>query len=147
VFRCNVGDKNVPVFSVRYTLSVNIRYQNTSKLTWIIFKDSIQIIQPTRCNSFTGLLLDVYVWPNMFRASPRPSSGAYNCTRSFWFYRWSGETPETCWATHKRQIINLWNCCILLVIIIWIVWWCTDLRTSNLKTQSVLRSKHTPSRL
>jgi hypothetical protein len=27
----------------------------------------------------------------------------------------SGETPETCWATHKRQVINLWNCCILFV--------------------------------
>jgi hypothetical protein len=26
-----------------------------------------------------------------------------------------GETLETFWATHKRQIINLWNCCILLV--------------------------------
>jgi len=25
------------------------------------------------------------------------------------------ETSETCWATHKRQVINLWNCCILLV--------------------------------
>jgi len=25
------------------------------------------------------------------------------------------EAPETCWATHKRQIINMWNCCILLV--------------------------------
>jgi len=35
----------------------------------------IQIIQPTRCNSFTSLLLDVYVRLNMFRASPRPSSG------------------------------------------------------------------------
>jgi hypothetical protein len=29
--------------------------------------------------------------------------------------RMGGETPETCWATHKRQVINLWNCCILLV--------------------------------
>ena len=48
----------------------------------------VQIIQPTRCNSFTSLLLDVYVWLNMFRASHRPSSGAYNCTRSLWFYRW-----------------------------------------------------------
>jgi hypothetical protein len=47
-----------------------------------------QIIQPTRCNSFTSLLLDVYVWLNMFWASPRPSSEAYNCTRSLWFYRW-----------------------------------------------------------
>jgi hypothetical protein len=26
-----------------------------------------------------------------------------------------GEAPETCWATHKRQVINLWKCCILLV--------------------------------
>jgi len=25
------------------------------------------------------------------------------------------EAPETCWVTHKRQVINLWNCCILLV--------------------------------
>jgi hypothetical protein len=30
----------------------------------------IQIIQPTRCNSFTSLLLDVYVWFNMFRVLP-----------------------------------------------------------------------------
>jgi hypothetical protein len=49
---------------------------------------TIQANQPTRSNSFTSLLLDVYVWFNMFRASPRPSSGAYNCTRSLWFYRW-----------------------------------------------------------
>jgi hypothetical protein len=49
---------------------------------------AIQIIQPTRCNSFTSLLLDVYMRLNMFRASPRPSSGAYNCTRSLWFYNW-----------------------------------------------------------
>jgi len=49
---------------------------------------TIRIIQPTRCNIFTSLLLDIYVWLNMFRASPRPSSGAYNCTRSLWFYRW-----------------------------------------------------------
>jgi hypothetical protein len=24
------------------------------------------------------------------------------------------EAPKTCWATHKRQVINLWNCCIWL---------------------------------
>jgi len=47
---------------------------------------TIQIIRPTRCSSFTSLLLDVYEWLNMFRAFPRPSSGAYNCTRSFWYY-------------------------------------------------------------
>jgi hypothetical protein len=49
---------------------------------------TIQLMQPTRCNSFTSLLPDVYVWLNMFQASPRPSSGAYNCTRSLWFYCW-----------------------------------------------------------
>jgi len=49
---------------------------------------TLQIIQPKRCNSFSSLLLDVYVCLNMFRASPRPSSGAYNCTRRLWFYRW-----------------------------------------------------------
>jgi hypothetical protein len=26
-----------------------------------------------------------------------------------------GEAPKTCWDTYKRQVINLWNCCILLV--------------------------------
>ena len=109
-------------------------------------KNTIQINQPTKCNSFTSLLLDVYVWLNMFWAPLRPSSGAYNCNRSLWFYRWrvavgallvvvwqvtngktrgsycictllmmGGEAPKTCWATHKRQVINLWNCCILLV--------------------------------
>jgi hypothetical protein len=42
---------------------------------------TIQINQPTRCNSFTSLLLDVYVWLSMFRAPLHPSSGAYNCTK------------------------------------------------------------------
>jgi len=46
----------------------------------------IQINQPTRYNSFTSLLLDVYVWLNMFRALPRPSSRAYKCISSLWFY-------------------------------------------------------------
>jgi len=50
---------------------------------------TIQINKPTRCNRFTSLLLDVYVWLNTFRAPLRPSSGAYNCTRSLWFYCWS----------------------------------------------------------
>jgi hypothetical protein len=37
---------------------------------------TIQINQPTRCNNFSSLLLDVYVQLNMFQASSRPSSGA-----------------------------------------------------------------------
>ena len=48
---------------------------------------TIQVNQLTRCSSFTGLLLDVYVWLNMFQAPLRPSSRAYNCIRSLWFYR------------------------------------------------------------
>jgi len=65
--------KNIPYsFDVRKSVHLN----------------TIQIIQSTRCNSFTSLLLDVHVWLNLFRASPRPSSGAYNCTRSLWFNRW-----------------------------------------------------------
>ena len=38
--------------------------------------NSIQISEPTRCNNFLSLLLDVYVQLNMFRASSPPSSGA-----------------------------------------------------------------------
>jgi len=30
-----------------------------------------------------------FVSLNMFWAPPRPSSGAYNCINSLWFYRWS----------------------------------------------------------
>jgi len=37
---------------------------------------TIQTNQPTKCNNFSSLLLDVYVQLNMFRASSRPSSGA-----------------------------------------------------------------------
>jgi hypothetical protein len=50
---------------------------------------TIQTNQPTRCIIFRSLLLDVYVWLNMFRLPLCPSSGAYNCTRSLWFYCWS----------------------------------------------------------
>jgi len=54
-----------------------------------VLHHTFQIIQPTRCNNFTSLLLDVYVWLNMFLAPLHPSSGAYNCTRSLWFFCWS----------------------------------------------------------
>jgi hypothetical protein len=37
---------------------------------------TIQINQPTRCNKFSSLLLDVYLQLNTFRAFSRPSSGA-----------------------------------------------------------------------
>jgi len=63
---------------------------------------TIQIIQPTRCNRFTSLLLDVYVWLNMFRAPLRPLSRAYNYTRDLWFYHWSvavGALMVVVWQT------------------------------------------------
>jgi len=37
---------------------------------------TVQINQPTRCNNFSSLLLDVYLQLNVFRASSRPLSGA-----------------------------------------------------------------------
>jgi len=77
------------------TLQFIPRAESSFEWTTIIkwpYRRKIQIIQPTRCNSFPSLLLDFYVWLNMLRmslrASPHPSSGAHNCTRSLWFYRW-----------------------------------------------------------
>jgi len=49
---------------------------------------TIKINQQTRCNTLSSLSLDVHMWLNMFQASTRPSSVAYNCTRSLRFYRW-----------------------------------------------------------
>jgi len=57
-------------------------------MQFIIFKvcksihhHTIQINQPTRCNNFSSLLLDIYIQLNMFRASSRPSSGAQQLQR------------------------------------------------------------------
>jgi len=61
----------------------------TMLLSGQMVNHTIQINYPTRCNSFTSLLLDVYVSLNMFQAPPHPSSGAYNCITSLWFYGWS----------------------------------------------------------
>jgi len=43
---------------------------------WNENKSKFQINQPTRCDNFSSLLLDVYMRLNMFRAPLRPSSGA-----------------------------------------------------------------------
>jgi hypothetical protein len=42
-------------------------------------------------NQPDATVLQVYylTFMNMFRAPPRPSSGAYNCINSLWFYRWN----------------------------------------------------------
>jgi hypothetical protein len=54
---------------------------------------------------FTSLILDVHMWLNMLRASPRPSSGAYSCTRSLWFYLWketAGSLLVVVWPARPR---------------------------------------------
>jgi hypothetical protein len=77
---------------------VNICVHPAAKTTFLkisferikcIYVYLIPINQLTRCNNFTNLLLDLYVWLNMFRVLLRPSSGAYNCINSLWFYHWS----------------------------------------------------------
>jgi len=37
----------------------------------------------------------------MFRALPRPSSGAYNCISTLWFYHWSVEVAAL--PDHNQQ--------------------------------------------
>jgi len=68
------------------TMHEGMLFKNILKCQQLICRIEIQINQPTRCNSFTSLLLDVYVSLNMFRAPQRPSSGAYNCIKNLWFY-------------------------------------------------------------
>jgi hypothetical protein len=46
------------------------------KVCNFVHHHTIQINQPTRCNNFFSLLLDVYLQLNMFWTSSRPSSGA-----------------------------------------------------------------------
>jgi hypothetical protein len=67
---------------------MNIKVLFTFDIHTSMHHHTIKINQPTRCNNFTSLLLDIYVWLNMFQVPLCPSSGAYNCTRSLWFYRW-----------------------------------------------------------
>jgi len=61
----------------------------------------------------------------MFRAPPRPSSGAYNSINSLWFHRWSvGGSSVVGHGLVKQFHLVGW--------FIWIVWWCTGLPMSNL---------------
>jgi len=49
----------------------------------------LQINQPTRCNNFSSLLLDVYVQLSIFRASSHHHQELNDCSSSLWFYLWS----------------------------------------------------------
>jgi len=133
-----------------------IRKLSSIKTTTNNTVTSIPINQPTRCNYFFSLLLDVYVQLNMFRAYTRPSSGAQQLKQQPLVllsergdssalgrgragrpdhdqqhcYHYASTvkpeadtavvellmmgvwTSETCWAVHKRQVINWRNSCI-----------------------------------
>ena len=74
---------------------------------------------PTWCNSFSVYYPDVCLQLNMFRAFFRPSSGAlWLQWQPLVLPSYRGDSRAvfvSSWATHKRQVLNLWNCCILLV--------------------------------
>jgi len=62
-----------------YDLSSKVSLHNWTRLTFILVQNLhfiTPINQQTRCNSFSSLLLDVYVQLNRFRAFSRPLSGA-----------------------------------------------------------------------
>jgi hypothetical protein len=46
---------------------------------------------------------------------PTTALGASGFTVGAWRLKSCWSRPVRCWATHKRQVINLWNFCILLV--------------------------------
>ena len=85
--RLCIGDRIGPCLQA-LLLPEQMLLRNTFDVRKAVHHHTIQIIQPTKWNSFTRLLLDVYVWLNMFRMPLRPSSGAFNRIRSLWFYRW-----------------------------------------------------------
>jgi hypothetical protein len=45
---------------------------------------------------------------------PRSNGKTRGCECSCKLLMMGEEAPETCWVTHKRQVINLWRCCVLL---------------------------------
>jgi hypothetical protein len=61
------------------------QYEILLDVRMFVHHHTIKINQPTRCNKFPSVLLDVYVTLNIFWAPPRPSSGAYNCINNLWF--------------------------------------------------------------
>jgi hypothetical protein len=55
---------------------------------------------------FHKFITHVYVWLNVFRVPPCPSSGAYNCISSLWFYRRSMVVEAllgVVWPDHDQQ--------------------------------------------
>jgi hypothetical protein len=129
----------------KYRFMDSINHSLTSYLKSVLqTQHTIQINQPTRCNNFYSLSLDVYLQLNMFRASSRPSSGAQQLQTALLLPRSNGKTRGCycgCWAPDdgREDGRNILSCKYtssnklekllhLVGSFIWIVWWCTDLQ-------------------
>jgi len=72
---------------------------------------TVQINQPTRCNNFSSLLLDVYVQLNMFRGRPHANHQELNnCSNSLWFYRWSVVVAALLVVVWREDARNTLSC-------------------------------------
>ena len=65
-----------PTPLINILVNKSTTYVLAFKICKSLHHHTIQIKQPTRCNKFSSLLLEVYVQLNMFRASSRLSSVA-----------------------------------------------------------------------
>jgi hypothetical protein len=89
----------------QYLIRHAFNFQQEFQVCKSVHHHTIQINQPTRCNNFSNLLLDVYIQLNMFRCYCSTTA-----TAVVELLMMGVRTPETCWAVYKRQVINLRNC-------------------------------------
>jgi hypothetical protein len=103
----------------------------SSLLSWHLFtaQHVSDILTPIIRSSTTAVAASAFTfvswcwsWSGRL-AQPRPTAllpPHYNgktrgCYCSCWAPDDGRETPETCWAVNKRQVINFRNCCVQLV--------------------------------
>ena len=106
------------VYEIR--LFSSVKSLQKFKVCKSVHHHTFQINQPTRCNKFSSLLLDIYSYVqfNMFRASSRPLSGAQQLQQQplvLPLERSGSSAVDRGWAGYDRQVRNLRICCICLV--------------------------------
>ena len=69
IFPTKTTDRLTPTYKENQTTCYVLISIYAFKFFKSVHHHTIQINQPTRCNSFSSLLLDVYAQLNMFRAS------------------------------------------------------------------------------
>ena len=69
---------------MQYNINVNKLFRKF-KVCKSVHHHKIQINQPTRCNNFSSLLLDVYVQLKCFGSPNAHHQELNNCSSSFWF--------------------------------------------------------------